>query len=211
MNVICAGMFRAASTWQHHVAAALLPGHHDHGFCKDGGTYAVLPLHDCRIVKTHDRSLVYTHVLGGYPHALAIYAYRDLRDVVYSLMFKNAAPFEDVVGMLGEIVRNDFFWRSQPNTIVQRYETIVVDPYRAVSDLAMFLEADADSETICRIVDDHSLVKERRRAPEHVRDGRVGSWRDVATGPERRLIANAIGAWLVERGYEPDDGWIEAA
>ena len=48
--------------------------------------------------------------------ALAVYAYRDIRDVVFSLMHKRGLAFEELLrqGMIHEILINDRFWRRNP-------------------------------------------------------------------------------------------------
>jgi hypothetical protein len=136
---------------------------------------------------------------------------------------------------------NDRFWTARPRTLVQRYEDVVGDPAAGVGELARHLGVDlaaAEAEALAR---EHSLAANRGRAAalagrlraegagledpanalcrdehtqlhwNHVRDGRVGAWRDRATPRELALLAGVCGGWLIERGYEPDYGWAAPA
>ena len=73
--------------------------------------------------------------------ACALYAYRDVRDVVFSLMHKRGKTFEQILrqGMIHQILANDRFWMAQPNVLVQRYDDLISEPARGVTELAIHL------------------------------------------------------------------------
>lgn len=206
-DVVCCGMFRAASTWLYHVTLDLLPGATDLGFVDNGAAYLALGspgVAERRVLKTHDRHEAYEGLLRS-GVARGLYSYRDLRDVCYSFAFKLARSFDEVVGLLHPIMENDRFWTAQPSVCVLRYETIVTDPVRAIGGVADFLGVATDPAVVATW---RSLEEERKRDPGHVRTGEVGSWRTLATHTERVRMATLIQGWLVARGYETNDRWV---
>src|SRR2546430_1713643 len=111
MDVFCIGMYRAGSTWQYEVAAELLSHHRDAarlGFVV-GVDYRPSSAGGWRVLKGHDRHENFAEALraGG---ALALYCWRDLRDVCFSLMHKLATDFDTAAGdWLHRCLDNDRF------------------------------------------------------------------------------------------------------
>ncbi len=154
-DVICAGMYRACSTWQYEVAAHLIEEHcggRRLGYLVSG-QYTSLVREDAlkrkagsrerrgwRVIKAHEGEPAMARELltGG---SCALYAYRDVRDVVFSLMHKRGQTFEQIVrqGMIHQIMANDRYWMAQPNVLVQRYDDLIAQPARAVAELANHL------------------------------------------------------------------------
>src|SRR3954453_16497913 len=129
MYVLCAGMYRACSTWQYEVIAHLLERH------RDGGRLGYFPGEEFAprytadrdtsgwgVLKSHEGDQSFTRAIRD-GRALAVYAHRDVRDVVFSLMHKRGVSFEQRVrqGMIRQILVNDRFWSRQPGVFVQRY------------------------------------------------------------------------------------------
>jgi hypothetical protein len=174
MYVFCVGMNRAGSTWQYNIACDLLERHRGGrrlGFFLCGDDFAAhdrtRPAGDAwQALKAHDRHPAYAAALAG-GRALAVYSYRDLRDVAYSLMHKCSADFERVV--LGErylhtCLDNDRFWTAQPRTLCQRYEDILADPAGAVRGLAGHLGVVLAAGEAEALAAEYSLAANRRRA-----------------------------------------------
>jgi Sulfotransferase domain len=155
IDVICAGMYRACSTWQYEVVAHLLERHcggRRLGYLT-GAQYAGLtradtartsrrgePPDEWRIVKSHEGDRSFARAIAA-RRAIAVYSHRDVRDVTFSLMHKRGRTFEQVVrdGMIHQILANDQFWTAQPGVLVQRYDDLIADPVAAVSELAHHL------------------------------------------------------------------------
>jgi Sulfotransferase domain len=243
MDVLCVGMYRACSTWQYEVAAHLVETHREGqrlGFVT-GEEYAGRgPAGDdeWRVLKSHEGHRDFAEALAS-RRAVAIYAFRDLRDTVFSLMYKRALSFEALLrhGMIHQVRDNDRFWSRQPNLLVQRYEDLVANPARGVEELARHLGISLDRGEASVIAAEYSFEKNRRRARDlqrqlretgcnptdpscrlvyddktllhwnHLRDGRVGGWRERATSRQRATLGRLMGDWLIERGYEPDRSW----
>lgn len=237
MDVLCVGMYRACSTWQYEVAAQLLARHRGArrlGYLTGEESARRGQSEGWAVLKSHEGHRDFRRSIG-LGRAVAIYAHRDLRDVVFSLMHKRAISFEETLarGMVHQILANDRFWRCQPATLVQRYDRLVGNPSRGVREIAHHLGLTIGTEEADAIAAEYSFEENRRRvealgarlrstvgrldSPEftqvydpesllhwnHLRDGRVGGWRQLATSRHLAAIDRIAGPWLAENGYEP--------
>jgi hypothetical protein len=176
-DVICCGMYRACSTWQYEVVAHLLERHRGGrrlGYLT-GDQYDELdrsralkmgPIFrtDRCVFKSHEGHRRFAVALAR-GRAVAVYAYRDVRDVVFSLMHKRGLTFEQLLrqGMIHQVLANDRFWTHQPNVLIQRYEEILADPTGAVRALANQLGIALDEAETARIADEYSLESNKAR------------------------------------------------
>jgi hypothetical protein len=172
-------MYRACSTWQYEVAAHLVEEHgggHRLGYMA-GGEYTALLRQDHekakvdsekkrggRVIKAHEgeRSMAAELAAG---RASAVYAYRDVRDVVFSLMHKRGKTFEQILrqGMIHQILANDRFWMAQPHLLVQRYEDLLAHPAAGVKELASHLGFALAEGEAQRVADQYSQDSNRAR------------------------------------------------
>jgi hypothetical protein len=173
MYVFCVGMYRSCSTWQYNVACRLLERHRgasrlgvrsEEGFLeverRGPGPEA------WQVLKSHDGNPSFVAALAR-GQALALYSYRDLRDVTFSLMHKFVQTFEQVLapeGLVPRCIRNDEFWKTQPRTLSQQYERLVQDPLAGVREIASHLDIDPATGEAESLVDEFSLAANRQRA-----------------------------------------------
>jgi hypothetical protein len=248
--VFCAGMPRSGSTWQYQVVSHLIE---QYRAGLRGGFLELVEDFERIEEQTTGRTpwlTLKTHV--GFPpyadalcdgRALAVYSFRDVRDVAFSLMHKMRLSFEEIVSsfQLTQCLSDHAFWTAQPGVLCQRYETIVSDPARCVSEIAAFLGLPVIDEEAERLAEMYSLEANRARMRQmteqfrdkginlddpaqatlhdehsqlhwnHIRDGRVGGWRDEATPEQVAILARDCGLWLIENGYERDLGWATSA
>lgn len=187
-------------------------------------------------MKSHEEHGRFARVLAD-GRAVAIYAHRDIRDVIFSLMHKRKTEFETLVrqGMIHQVLANDRFWSGQPRSITQRYDRLVADPSSGVAELAAHLGLALRPGESAEVAAEYSFQANRRRAEDlgrllqrggvnlddpstaqahdrrtllhwnHMREGRVGDWRERATLRERAVMARICGSWLSAHGYEADD------
>jgi Sulfotransferase domain len=178
-DVLCGGMYRACSTWQYEVAAHLIEqylGGQRLGYLT-GGQYAERLRSDAssaidapeqstrwRVVKSHEGDRSFAHALAE-RRGLAVYAYRDVREVVFSLMHKRGMTFEQLLrqGMIHQILANDRFWMARPDVLVQRYEDLLADPTRGVIELARHIGIRLDESEAARIADLYSHESNKAR------------------------------------------------
>jgi hypothetical protein len=247
--VICAGMYRSGSTWQYNIASHLVEQNRRgsrRGFfraeefvAKGLAETPIEPDSPLRVIKTHDRHDCFARLLRN-RRAVAVYSYRDLRDVTYSLMPKLRLTFEDLLfreRVLDAAIDNDGFWRNQPHALCQEYGRITSSPDVCIAEIANHLGIKIGRDEAEFLAREYSLHANRRRADRlqadlieqgidlndprnalindphtllhwnHVRTGRNGSWRQLATPFQKVQLARICGRWLVARGYEKDESW----
>jgi Sulfotransferase domain len=180
VDVICAGMYRACSTWQYEIVAHLLERHCDGlrlGYLT-GEEYArmvrvsamrppagaSLPA-QWRVVKSHEGDRSFARAIAA-KRAAAVYSHRDVRDVVFSLMHKRGITFEQILrhGMIHQILANDRFWAAQPGVLVQRYDDLIAHPANAVMELARHLGIPLEPGHASAIAELYSAEANRARA-----------------------------------------------
>lgn len=246
MYVFCGGMYRSCSTWQYEIAGHLVESR---GLGRRLGYLTGLEFAELDdevrrggvgewlVLKSHEEDPRIGAALAS-QRGRGLYAYRDLRDVVFSMMHKRGVTFDAFIeqGMVHQILANDRFWRTRSPVLSQRYDDLVARPAEGVREIAGFLgieleegEAEALAEAYSR---EANLERTRRLRAEleaagldlndpanatrwdghsllhwnHVRE-ESRSWREL-TGPrERSILGRLCGAWLVSRGFEPDDSW----
>jgi hypothetical protein len=186
MIVLCAGMQRSASTWQYDVVCHLIErncGGQRLGFFQTGGdfeSYLASSAGDkaWRVMKTHQRHPCYADLLRS-GRALALYSFRDLRDVAFSLAHKCACSFEEVVeqrGGLHECLADDQFWMGHPGTLSQRYEELISDSVAGVEAVARHLGISLPSGEAAAVAEEYSL--------------RANTWRTVEL--KQRLLGEGV-------------------
>ncbi|MGE3821516.1 MAG: sulfotransferase domain-containing protein, partial [Isosphaeraceae bacterium] len=146
MFVFCGGMYRACSTWQYQVASLLLERHRAAlrlGYLTGDEFAATEPGLDGRcwhVLKSHEEHPRF-RALVDRGRGVVIYAHRDLRDVIFSLMHKRRMSFETILrqGMIHQVIANDRFWSTRPGVLVQRYDDLIAEPERGVHEIAAHL------------------------------------------------------------------------
>jgi hypothetical protein len=242
-------MWRAASTWQYNVAWHIIERHSSgvrlgyltgEQFAERVQQREKEPGHV--VFKCHDEHPAFRRALEV-GRATALYCYRDVRDVAFSLAYKFRTTFEALIqqnGMMAAILSQDRFWRSCPNVLCQRYETLVADPASAVHDIALHLNLPLSRAESASVAEEHSLEANRQRTVEvarhlraegwnledprnlrmmdwasqwhwnHIRDGTAKGWRELATPQQIAFLAHLCGPWLIANGYERDYSWTSA-
>ncbi len=160
-------MYRACSTWQYEVVAHLLEHHRGGrrlGYLMPDEAMRALNGDGWRVFKSHDADRCFARAIAR-RRAVAIYAYRDVRDVVFSLMHKRRLTFEELLrqGMIHQVLANDRFWTRRPGVLIQRYDAILADPVEAVRELARHLGIEPANGEAERIADEYSLAANKAR------------------------------------------------
>ena len=173
MDLLCVGMYRACSTWQYEVAAHLIETHRAGvrlGYLTSE-QYGTLPRvgpgrnnPGWRVLKCHEGGPAFDRALAG-GRALALYAYRDVRDVVDSMLHKRGLDFETFLarGMVHQILANDRHWKRRPGRLDQRYESLIADPTAGVAQIARHLGIAIGPGEALAVAADYSLEANRRR------------------------------------------------
>lgn len=135
-------------------------------------------------------------------------------------------------GMIHQVIANDRFWSRGPGVLVQRYTDLIAEPVRGVEEIAAHLGltlAEGEADEIAAL---YSFQANRARTTElserlragglalddpsnaqawdknnllhwnHLRDGRVGTWRELATPSQRYVLSLLCDRWLKAHGYD---------
>jgi hypothetical protein len=172
-------MYRACSTWQYEVVAHLVEHHLGGsrlGYLTSDQYEALVrseaehrddaaPRPAWRVLKSHEGHRCFQRAMAE-RRALAVYAYRDVREVVFSLMHKRGVTFDDLLrqGMIHQILASDWFWVAQAGTLVQRYEDLLADPVGGVLALAAHLGISLSAGEASRVADGFSVESNKARA-----------------------------------------------
>lgn len=182
MLVLCAGMYRACSTWQYEVVRELLRRRDPVqalGYLT-GPEFAAarvsgkIARDGWAVVKSHEPFPDFTRLCRS-QEAIVIYAHRDVRDVAYSLMHKMGVDFPGLLrlGMIHQVLANDRYWRARPRILVQRYDALTADPVSGIEGLAGFLGLSLLPGEADELAEQFSPEANRRRASrlaERLRD-----------------------------------------
>lgn len=177
--IICCGMYRSASTWQYLVASELIESTeigHRIGYV----TGANLPhiqnntSDDDRILvlKCHDFHPIFGELIET-GQAKAIYSYRDVRDVAYSLMQKLMIPFEQIIApdsLFRQAVDSFYQWTNLPGILIQPYDDIENKSSFAVSRIAEYLGIQIDEQKALEIAKKFNLDANQARSQELAKD-----------------------------------------
>lgn len=243
MWLFCAGMMRSGSTLQYQIAKTLVEGAGRGvgvGSCEPGRFRELLDRYDdpepVYVVKCH-RYVPTARARLRRGEARALYIYRDLRDVVVSMMHKENRTFRQLAdaGFVRQLLEDDAIWSTQPNTLVSVYEEVSADLRSEVERIARFLDIDAGEAELDRIAEEHSLARQKRRLERfdfgkagvaegqtnlvdpstllhhnHLRSGESGQWADELEAAEVAEIERVAGGWLLEHGYPVGGGAVES-
>lgn len=212
MSVIfCCGMRRSASTLQYHLTRELLPHYTDLGWI----TWQEFRYVPDSILKCHPYIPDFNataRYLFEIQEAKAIYIYRDIRDVVASMVrlgndngYSYISNLEDDVKA---IILAFYKWTSVPDVHISRYEDLDIE--QEVVRLARFFGVKPKPG----LAKKYSLDRQRRRQPKaewdagttmhphHCGTGEAGQWRVILTQEQLGTIYKVAGGWLKEMNYE---------
>jgi hypothetical protein len=154
-----------------------------------------------------------------------IYIYRDIRDVINSWLHYAVQPTmvrrnpQYTAGSIEELLKKrDVIadkmakWSHhiknikfiQPEPFVIRFEHFIPNKMQVVHSLAQYLKLPCN---IDRIMGETNFQMMKKNAPEHLRSGGKGEWRDVFDAELIALCKKHCGEILVELGYEKDQNW----
>ena len=169
--------------------------------------------------------------------ARVFYSYRDIRDVIASIMEKYSVPALGYLhGGARNILREHAAWTALPGVHLTRYEEMLADPAAEVGRLAAHLGLPADAARDAEIAERFSLRRQRERIAatagdpdaqlgsggnvhdrdtllhlNHIQSGGSGAHREVMTARERAALEWICREWMAKHGYEPmHSPWMQA-
>lgn len=239
MWVIAAGMPRSGSTWQYQIISHLCEQHLNGlgvgcvGWHLLGEAEQMGKDNRPRVLKVHDQDPFWEGLLQNRA-ARAVYIRRDIRDVIFSLIYKWDRSFTYIVEkVVPALFATDAFWMRQQSICVQRYEEVIANPDRMITQLANYMKINIDQAEISELIEKYSFANNLKRCHEfeqqlrhrnvdltepqnmhlldpitelgwnHLRDGRVGAWREYSSTEQQRILRHVCGQWLSQNGYSP--------
>lgn len=182
------------------------------------------PAGQVTVVKTHLYSPQIAQ-LAADGRARIVYVYRDLRDVIASIVRKyDSPPFSFVYGGLKKLIREYDDWMAVPEIHVARYESMIEDIGAEALAIAGYLKVPLSAEQAGELADRHSAASQKQKTTDsdnsagagdnrfdsrtllhsnHIQSGGSGAFTEILP---RRVIAALEwqGAeWFREHGYEP--------
>lgn len=170
-------------------------------------------------------------------NALAVYVFRDLRDVCVSAMKKYSMSFDQLwdSGFLDHCLDQFARWTSLPRVLVSRYEEMITDLPGEVERIAEHLGIALGRARCEEIARDHAVERQLDRIEEakrrgrlqqgfangplydpetmlhtnHFTGGEIGAWSTVLSTEDVALIEDRARNWLAARGYGLSLGTFE--
>jgi len=234
MLVFCCGMMRAGSTVQYQLAAEIVEYF---GLGKRLGWIDLKNFIEMQkkygnqegffVVKCHNYLDAYDE-LFSIGEAKAIYAYRDIRDVIISLMNKFNRSFIQIMqdGYIETILRAYHQWNCHSDILVSQYETMIHDLPGVVQSICAHLYIEIDEKLARQMADKFSLHRQVNRIRDfnyrsngvrlntgdvldpnsqlhqnHIFSGNTNQWKTVFFRYQVGLIEYKAYRWLTDRGY----------
>lgn len=177
-----------------------------------GSTYAI---------KLHGRPRKYTRLLLATHLARATLIYRDPRDIVISLYEhslklrqrgKVEHPFAKVNDINEAILKTKKWlgdwdaWASRGDTLLTRYEDLVIDPIQELKRLQLHLRLIVSESTLKQIADKYRPANiSQTKARYHFNQGKVGRHKSVFSPDQYALCRVCFGDTIERMGYQWDE------
>lgn len=162
--------------------------------------------------------------------ALIFHSYRDIRDVVASIVTKYSIPaFSFIHGGAAKIVGEHQAWARVGGAHVARYETVQTDLVNEILRLGAFMGLSISCEEAKAIAVEYSIEGQKRRISRafesggsargdgnnaldgttllhrnHIQDGDWGAYRRILTPREIAALEWVCRVWMNDMGYVSD-------
>lgn len=237
--VFCCGMKRSGSTLQYQITKEIVESA---GVGKAiGGVYRSTfnDVYDkyaeddgLLVVKCHDYFSDMQR-LSDAQKVKAIYSYRDIRDVIVSMLNATDQSFWHLMraGFVERMLNNYQHWTTMQDVMVTQYENMVADVPAEVSKIARFLEISLDEQTSKDIAERYELKRQKERIEKgnfpvtetgrikpdpqslllhrHINSGASEQWRHALTAMQIGLIEDIAEQWMIAHKYVPQSSIID--
>lgn len=188
---------------------------------------------ELQVVKCHDYIKDAAELIKK-NEARAVYIYRDIRDVVVSVMNVTKKGFYHAIkdGQADYFLKVDHGWRSCPNILISRYEEMVDNRTGEVLRIAAYLGIKTEEVSAAEIARKFSMEEQKKRiqevdykriyqesgrddAPEPfsmlksttITSGKIKQWSARLTSFQIGMIEGIAGSWLRKNNYIVTQPW----
>ena len=159
--------------------------------------------------------------------AKAIYVYRDLRDVIVSIMNKNKTSFRHVMqsGFIHSILQEYDNWNKLNDIFVAKYENMIKDLAQETLKIAKYIGVDLDKSSAVKIAGKYTIEQQVKRIQSfdyntygvrsgknnydpdfllhdsHIFSGNTKQWIKMLSPFEIGLIEDIAYDWLLDKNY----------
>ncbi len=162
--------------------------------------------------------------------ARIVFVWRDVRDVIVSLMDAWQESFFDIVfkrKSVQDVLSAFARWAAFPNALVTRYEDLVADYEREIRRIAEYLGLEPDDDLVREIAEQYDIQRIRQRIETfdfekegvkaeakgpydprtllytwHVKSGKPKRWKERLTPLQVAIVERLAYRWLKEQGLE---------
>ena len=166
-------------------------------------------------VKTHEKPTRGLRILTQYHLAKSTYIFRDPRDRLVSIMnvatkmreqgiydrsFGLVGGFDDALDWVRSSYQHYEMWRKHPQTLMVRYEDLVLNCVEQVKQTRDFLDLDLSDRAVSEIV--QTINADVDNPKMHYIRGQSGNFRKVLTDEQLAITHATIGDQITKLGYE---------
>lgn len=168
-----------------------------------------------------------THFTVLHPQRKWIYIMRDCRDVINSWIhfavfpnvikrtpgyqIKNAKELYELPGWFDKHVA---MWKDHVSVyqdfanhyLLVRFEDLIENKQSTINKIITYLDI-TDYVDIDKIISETSFVSMKKQAPQHLRKGIHGNWRNYFSKQHVDIVKEICGELLIKFGYEQNYDW----
>jgi hypothetical protein len=233
--VLCGGMKRSGSTLQYQIASEIvevagLGMRIGYVFPREFATrFQELDTESDWVVAKSHEFIPELGKLASQPSTKVVYVFRDMRDVVVSMMADQNRHFWRLImsGHILDLMHHGELWESWQCVLVTKYEDMISDLEREVGRISEFLGVDLSSAEVEDIALKYSIENQRKRISSfdfstqgyrkpgtvtvvdpstnlhanHIRSGKHGRWKEELSPIEVFVVESIAREWLLAHGY----------
>jgi len=208
MILVAAGLARSGSTWQYNALRFLLQRKSKNIYSAWVDSYDASRREPIHVVKLHApwqcQAIDYDHVVTSY---------RDLRDVIKSLMrmkWMDINNVERIQGILDTYISDLYYWESR-STFIMRYEDMEVNKLNILRQMSSSLGLRLSKRILKRCLVEINGLKPPHGVPDGtysqmdpvtlLHAGHIGDDNHALPNEYKLFIEKKYECWLRERGY----------
>jgi hypothetical protein len=199
-KIICAGCHRSGSTWLYNAVRLIAKSTGKEVYACFATTYDADNPAEIHVVKCHnfhkflqDVDLVFT-------------TKRDLRDIAASAHRRGLITFKDVLPYLHRIINLEYKPWRQYTSLEIPYEELVEDKKAYIKKLSEIMEIQVNVDEIHEAIENLAIPEKEfdpitQLHPNHITDGRVGSYQETLPEAVQKRINEEFYMWLKQNKY----------